>query len=323
MADESAIVWRDGIQGRCMRRPSFQFYPGDWLGSTNLRRCTHAEKGIWLDVMCLMHDAQEYGVLRWPLKEIAGAVGCKPNDLKALLNKGVLKGDDQHLAEPFIYTPRSGRKDGDPVTLIHAQPGPLWYSSRMVRDEYVRKHRGTGSQFCSDGESDGEAPNEASKDVPMPPPKAAPMPPFGDGSSSSSSSSASQEGEQPQDKPAPAPKAKRQKLPELHLAAWIDQEKQANRKLFGDYKPLWDYANANHIPKDWIELAWIEFRRRYVEDANSNAKRYADWRQTFLNHLRNGYAPKLWTFSRQNGEPVLTDAGIAAQRELEAQEVAA
>ena len=131
------------------------------------------------------------------------------------------------------------------------------------------------------------------------------------------------EGEAPQDKPAPAPKAKRQKLPELHLAAWIDQEKQANRKLFGDYKPLWDYANANHIPKDWIELAWIEFRRRYVEDANSNAKRYADWRQTFLNHLRNGYAPKLWTFSRQNGEPVLTDAGIAAQRELEAQEVAA
>ena len=33
-----------------MRRPSFQFYPADWLGNTNLRRCSHSEKGAWIDV---------------------------------------------------------------------------------------------------------------------------------------------------------------------------------------------------------------------------------------------------------------------------------
>lgn len=133
------------------------------------------------------------------------------------------------------------------------------------------------------------------------------------------------EGEKPQAAPAPAPpgKAKRQKLPELQLSAWIEQEKQADRKLFGDYKPLWDYASANKIPRDWIEVAWIEFRKRYVENANSNSKKYADWRQTFLNHVRNGYEPKLWSFNRTTHEPFLTDVGIAALRELEAQEVAA
>ncbi len=163
-----------------MKRPSFQFYPGDWSANPNLRRCTFAEKGVWLDVMCLMHDQDEYGVLRWPLKEIAQAVGCKVSDLLSLARKGVLKGADDSLTEPFIYTPRSGRKDGNPVTLVDTQAGPIWYSSRMVKDEYVRTIRGESG-------SNGDPPKRA--------PKAAPKPPIGEAfgprdSSSSSSASA-------------------------------------------------------------------------------------------------------------------------------------
>lgn len=157
-----------------MRRPSFQFYPADWTGNSNLRRCSHAEKGVWLEIMCLMHDQEEYGVLRWSLKEVAQAVGCTVNVLKGLCTKGVLKGDDKRLNQPFVYTPRSGRKDGDSVTLVAAQDGPIWYSSRMVKDEYVRTIRGESSRFGEGGK---------------PAPKTAPKPPFGDGSSSSSSSS--------------------------------------------------------------------------------------------------------------------------------------
>lgn len=160
-------------------RPSFQFYPSDWTSNPNLRRCTFAEKGIWLEVMCLMHDQAEYGVLRWPLKEIAETVKCKTADLQSLIRKGVLKGDDKALSEPYIYVPRSGRKDGDPVTLIDTQGGPIWYSSRMVKDEYVRTIR-------AESAGNGAAP------------KSAPKPPLGEaigggfgprGSSSSSSPS--------------------------------------------------------------------------------------------------------------------------------------
>lgn len=141
-----------------MRRPSFQFYPGDWLGNTNLRRCTHEEKGAWLDVMCLLHDsADQYGLLRWPLADIAQAVGCSIDVLKSLIKKGVMKGsDNEQSCEPFIYTPRSGRKDGEPVTLVEAQAGPIWYSSRMVRDEYVRQHRGEGTRFASGDDADDD-----------------------------------------------------------------------------------------------------------------------------------------------------------------------
>lgn len=175
-----------------MRRPSFQFYPADWLGNANLRRCSHAEKGVWLDVLCLMHDAPEYGVLRWPLTDIARAVGCQTGDLEALIAKDVLKGSDGYLEAGFIYVPRSGRKDGSPVELIAPQAGPVWYSSRMVRDEYVRQHRGEGSRFGgADDNSNGDAPNHTPKAAPKPPigeSRNSPKPPFGDGSSSSSSS---------------------------------------------------------------------------------------------------------------------------------------
>lgn len=142
-----------------MKRPSFQFYPGDWLANSNLRRCTFEERGIWIAVMCLLHDQEPYGIARWPLAEIAQAVGCPVAKLKNIAAKGVLKGDDKKLTEALIYTPRSGRKNGAPVTLIEVQDGPIWYSSRMVEDEHKRIIRGEHGAT----------------------PKDAPKPPFGDG----------------------------------------------------------------------------------------------------------------------------------------------
>ncbi len=159
-----------------MKRPSFQFYTADWQGNSNLKRCTHEEKGIWMDILCLMHDQEEYGILRWNLKEIAQAVGASFSKIKALVTKGVLKGSDAGC-EDYIYTPRSGRKDGIPVILIPKQDGSIWYSSRMVRDEYVRTIRGESSRF-----------SEA--------PKSSPKPPKGDGSTTSSSSTKKERGEQ-------------------------------------------------------------------------------------------------------------------------------
>jgi len=148
-----------------MKRPSFQFYPEDWLSNSNLRRCSHEEKGIWIDVMCLLHDQEEYGIVRWPLKEVAQAVGSTPAKLKGLVTKGVLKGADTGtLAPELVYVPRSGRRDGDPVTLIPEQPGPVWYSSRMVVDEYKRAHAGASTRFKSGGVVNGEGVIHSSPD---------------------------------------------------------------------------------------------------------------------------------------------------------------
>ena len=46
-----------------MKLPAFQFYPGDWRKDPNLCRCSHAAKGVWIDMICLMHETEERGVL--------------------------------------------------------------------------------------------------------------------------------------------------------------------------------------------------------------------------------------------------------------------
>lgn len=163
------------------KRPSFQFYPGDWMSDLKLRRCSPAARGVWVDVLCALHDSDDaYGLLRWPLRELARTVGASMAHLRELVDKGVLRGSDTEIAEPLVYIPRSGRKPGPPVTLIPTQPGPLWYSKRLVKDEYVRTHRGEGTRF---GAKSGDAPNAS--------PKGGFGEPEGDGSSSSSPSSPS------------------------------------------------------------------------------------------------------------------------------------
>lgn len=139
------------------KRPSFQFYPGDWTQNSNLRRCSHELKGIWIDVLCVMHDQDIYGIAFWPLKDIAEAAGTTVPKLKMLVERGILKGADKgQSCAPFYFTPTgAGRKKKDPVLLIAEQAGPIWYSSRMVVDEYKRLVR------ADNGNDSDDAPNLA------------------------------------------------------------------------------------------------------------------------------------------------------------------
>ena len=129
----------DCATSKPVKRPSFQFYPGDWRANSNLQRCSLEEKRIWIEVMCLLHNSDEYGLLRWPLRDIAGAVGCGVRKLQALVDKAVLKGADQgEIVRPLTHI----TKEGELEEVVPEQSGPLWYSSRMVRDEHIRLKRG-------------------------------------------------------------------------------------------------------------------------------------------------------------------------------------
>src|SRR5579864_8434168 len=100
-----------------MNRPSFQFYPADWRNNAKLRRCSEAARGAWMDILCLLHDSDEYGVMRWPLADIARAAGVPLKLCRELALKEVLKGSDKKT-EPFVYAPRHAGKDGESVVLI-------------------------------------------------------------------------------------------------------------------------------------------------------------------------------------------------------------
>jgi hypothetical protein len=171
-----------------MKRPAFQFYPADWRNNAKLRRCSWEARGVWIELLGLLHDSDDYGVLAWPLKEIAQALGAPLKALKELVEKGVLYGVEKGSSEPFIYRPVSGRVTGEAVELLPAVAGPVWFSPRMVRDEYVRTKRGENTRFSAGDTPSPKPPKGESKGGA---PKAAPHQRQGDGASSSSSSTTS------------------------------------------------------------------------------------------------------------------------------------
>lgn len=132
------------------KRPSFQFYPADWRSNTKLRRCSEAARGAWIDILCVLHDGDEYGLCRWPLSELCAVAAISPKSAKELVAKGVLKGSDDGEIS-FVHVPRHAGKELEPVVLLKTQ-GPCWFSSRMLTDEWARSRRGIGSRFTGDNQ---------------------------------------------------------------------------------------------------------------------------------------------------------------------------
>ena len=111
-----------------MKRPSFQFYPADWLRDTALRSCSTGARGLWIDMICFMHEGNPYGHLKVGNKVIlstnlASMVGATLKDVIDWL---------EELHQAGVY---ELGEDGE------------IYSKRMVRDEILRNKRAEGGKL--------------------------------------------------------------------------------------------------------------------------------------------------------------------------------
>ena len=111
-----------------MKRPSFQFYPGDWLRDTALRTCSVGARGLWIDMICLMHDGTPYGYLKVNHKVIL------PPNLSRMVGATLqeIEGWVAELEEAGVFD-----RDED---------GAI-FSRRMVRDETIRQARASGGKL--------------------------------------------------------------------------------------------------------------------------------------------------------------------------------
>ena len=46
-----------------MKVPSIQFYPADWRKDPGVQALTYEERGIWIEILFLMHESEERGKL--------------------------------------------------------------------------------------------------------------------------------------------------------------------------------------------------------------------------------------------------------------------
>jgi hypothetical protein len=294
-----------------MKRPSFQFYPADWRINSKLRRCSEAARGAWVDIMCVLHDADEYGICRWPLNELAQVAGVPLKLARELAAKDVLKGADNNAAD-YVFTPRHAGRDGQPVTLVTSNAGPLWYCSRFVRDEYIRQRRGQGTRFGDEN----APPNNTPKTTPKP----TIGDDLGDGPTSSSSSTLKTSTPNPADAGPAAKPGKKDSTPATALQTFLDDCQAKNERPLRNYAPLWGYAQGAGLPVDMVALAWAEFCRRFLPGGTQPAKRQKDWRATFRKYVENNYF-KLWAIDR-DGQYFLTSNGKQAEKFQETKEAA-
>jgi hypothetical protein len=45
------------------KQPWFKFYPSDWSGDRKLHMCSIGARGLWIEMVCVMHEADPYGYL--------------------------------------------------------------------------------------------------------------------------------------------------------------------------------------------------------------------------------------------------------------------
>ena len=57
------LIKRFGVVRMSDKKPSFQFYPGDWRKDPGVQSLSYHDRGVWFEMLLLMHESEERGVL--------------------------------------------------------------------------------------------------------------------------------------------------------------------------------------------------------------------------------------------------------------------
>lgn len=133
-----------------VKRPSFQFYPGDWYADIKLRSVKLGARGLWIDILCIFHQSDRgYGYFPSMLVQKAidlpniGTDKVSPIDaMNRLLElnpamSGVLA---RMVGEKEAVT-RSYLVELAGAGVFSFTETGLAYSKRMVKDEELRNIR--------------------------------------------------------------------------------------------------------------------------------------------------------------------------------------
>src|SRR4051812_48074684 len=106
-----------------VKQPYFPWFPDDWLSDEKLRLCSLAARGLWIDLLSLMHKCDRRGYLQqangqpYSKEQIARIAGCSAEEAAHLLRELISSG------------------------AASANERGVIFSRRMVRDEHIRQVR--------------------------------------------------------------------------------------------------------------------------------------------------------------------------------------
>lgn len=136
-----------------MKNPSFQFYPGDYLRDPAVRSVSLAARGLWIDLLCMMHQAPRRGYLEIQQgvpptgEQIARMCGASAREIRALLAE---------LRNASVFS----------------EEGGVIFSRRMIRDEALLVIRRTAGRLGGNpvlvNQKDKQRVNHSANQTPTP-----------------------------------------------------------------------------------------------------------------------------------------------------------
>jgi hypothetical protein len=99
---------------------------------------------------------------------------------------------------------------------------------------------------------------------------------------------------------------------QMTLAEFMALCKATGERVIPDDDPIWEFADKVGIEREMISIAWIAFKRYWLT-GEGKGKRKTEWRETFLNAIRQN-RDGIWHI--KEGDPARwTTSGEAMRRE--------
>lgn len=67
--------------------PFIQLFTGDWLKDPCVRMLSTSARGIWWDLICIMHESGRSGVIAGTADMLSRAVGCPTSEMNGAINE--------------------------------------------------------------------------------------------------------------------------------------------------------------------------------------------------------------------------------------------
>lgn len=132
-----------------MKRPAFQFYPADWRKEPTLSACSLAARGLWIELVCIAHESEEYGHLSINGKamtpqQLARMVGESPTTTVKLIAEleaaGVFSRDERGI----VFSRRMVKDER--IRNVRAESGRLGGNPNLLKQKDKQKAEQTNNQ---------------------------------------------------------------------------------------------------------------------------------------------------------------------------------
>jgi hypothetical protein len=136
--------------------PAFQFYPGDWRKDPAVQSLDYSDRGIWLEMLCLMHESEQRGFLLLNGKPmstevLARVLGIDPlrakSTVETLLLHGVASRDERGVIfnrrmardeEKRDFCTEQGKRGGNPKLVANYNAPGFVYAMRRPSDGKIK-----------------------------------------------------------------------------------------------------------------------------------------------------------------------------------------